>query len=310
MGDKLYKYAGPDVISKAFAVEGKCSFKCSYPKDFNDPYELFLTIDYDQPPDALAYYREAIGDIPQCATTCFSKSPEVIPMWAHYAHTHRGVVIEVDEEKLAKNFPEGSFGDIDYRDTPDSGLLAQLYRAQGMCKPRHVYFLQRGVFSAAYYTKATCWSYEQERRFIVPSKDTKELKGIVLVEFPVECVTALIVGHRATSQTRSDIKELADSIGCDYYEMQIGRSSPKPFYINAAGVLVTFENGQLEEGAKGCADCSEPISANREKCPWCSIEDAHKEWAAEHNPMRFLAHVGLLEKYYESVESIRKRHKG
>ena len=93
MGSKIYKYLGADVLNIALSKEGVCSFKCSYPKDFNDPYELFLTIDFKQTPELLATYKDTIGELPQLPTSCFSRSPSVIPMWAHYAHNHRGVCL-------------------------------------------------------------------------------------------------------------------------------------------------------------------------------------------------------------------------
>src|SRR6202051_1411211 len=101
------------MIDKVFQLDS-VTLKCSLPKDFNDPYELFLTIDFNQEPDLLAFYADAIGEIPQSPTTCFSRSPAVIPMWAHYAQNHEGFVIEVSEEKLCEMLPEIACGDVSY----------------------------------------------------------------------------------------------------------------------------------------------------------------------------------------------------
>lgn len=131
MAKKLYKYMGADIMNKAFSEPGKCVFKCSYPQDFNDPYELFLTIDYEQDPHMLAFYHDTVGNIPQAATTCFSKSPAVVPMWAHYGHNHHGVVLEIDEEKVLQHLPEINFGDVDYQDEPHEQILEHLYLAHG-----------------------------------------------------------------------------------------------------------------------------------------------------------------------------------
>jgi hypothetical protein len=79
----IYKYLGHEVIDKLFQSPDNVTFKCSLPKDFNDPYELFLTIDFKEEPELLAFYADAIGELPQYPTTCFSRSPAVIPMWAH-----------------------------------------------------------------------------------------------------------------------------------------------------------------------------------------------------------------------------------
>lgn len=185
MESRIYKYMGSEVFSLAFKEAGMCSFKCSYPKDFNDPYELFLTVDFQQSPEMLATYRDAIGELPQLPTTCFSKSPGVIPMWAHYAHSHRGIVLEFNETAFTKYFPEVGFDDVDYLDSARKDLLDMLARACHIGKPRYYYLLRKGVSSAAYYTKHTHWSYEQERRLVAGSNDVKRIGDLMLLEFPV-----------------------------------------------------------------------------------------------------------------------------
>jgi hypothetical protein len=56
----IYKYLGPQVIDKIFQSPDNVTLKCSLPKDFNDPYELFLTINFNEEPDRLAFYADAI----------------------------------------------------------------------------------------------------------------------------------------------------------------------------------------------------------------------------------------------------------
>ena len=168
----IYKYLGPEVIDKIFQSPDKVTFKCSLPKDFNDPYELFLTIDFNEEPDLLAFYADAIGELPQYPTTCFSRSPAVIPMWAHYAQNHEGFVIEVSEEKLSEMLPDVSCADVSYSDVPMRDLSSSLRMAYGTSKMRHTYLLRRGVLYAAYFTKTSCWAYEQERRLV--AQDEKD----------------------------------------------------------------------------------------------------------------------------------------
>jgi len=97
MSKFLYKYIGPATLDKVFSELGHFTMKCSLPKNFNDPYELFLTLDFRERPEALAYYADVVGDLPQIPTTCFSRSPDVVPMWAHYAQNLEGFAIELDE---------------------------------------------------------------------------------------------------------------------------------------------------------------------------------------------------------------------
>ncbi len=108
MSKNLYKYIGPEIFELSTAKLGVIGFKCSYPKDYNDPYELFLSIDTSIDTQLLAFYKESVGEIPQFPTTCFSKSPVVIPMWAHYGHSSKGFVIGCRLYKgyIGKSLPE------------------------------------------------------------------------------------------------------------------------------------------------------------------------------------------------------------
>ncbi|EEF78583.1 DUF2971 domain-containing protein [Methylophaga thiooxydans] len=304
---KIYKYLGPDILDKAFADEGFCSFKCSYPNEFNDPYELFLTIDYNQPPDILAHYNEVIGEIPQIPTTCFSTSPEVVPMWAHYAHNHCGVVVEIDEEKVLESFPAVRFDDVEYRDEPAPELLDMLYRAAHIGKPRYHYFLQSGVLNAAYFTKQSCWSYEMERRLLIDQAFITKLEnGLQLFKIPQGCVTALITGHQATRDTIEQVKSLSEKIGADQYEFRIGRSSSRPYFIALDGSTLLFDTDSLVKASSKCEKCSEPTK-NTNLCPWCSVQSQHQNYAAGRNPLRMMQHFGMLEDYYKSMDEIGRK---
>lgn len=102
MGEELkpyiYKYVSPGNVDNVFSHPGKATLKFSLPSEFNDPYELFLTIDFNRDPEELAFYLDLIGENLQFPTTCFSLSPNVVPMWAHYAQNHQGLVIEFSEK--------------------------------------------------------------------------------------------------------------------------------------------------------------------------------------------------------------------
>ncbi len=58
---KIYKYFSYDVLDLVFAREGFCGVKCSLPKDYNDPYELFLGMDLSIPPEHLAFCHDVIS---------------------------------------------------------------------------------------------------------------------------------------------------------------------------------------------------------------------------------------------------------
>jgi hypothetical protein len=127
---KLYKYVRPNVIGRMFE-DDKVLVRCSLPSEFNDPYELFLTVDFNVGPSLLAFYQDLVGTIVQTPTACFSRAPDVVPMWAHYGSEGQGAVIEFDEECIENSFPECRFGDVEYRDAPDPRLTDRLRFAAG-----------------------------------------------------------------------------------------------------------------------------------------------------------------------------------
>lgn len=304
MTKSIYKYVGPEDLDKVIGSNGQVTLKCSYPKDFNDPYELFLTIDFKEHPDVLAFYADVIGDLPQLPTTCFSRSPIVIPMWAHYAQSLRGFAIEFNEAALGHSFPESGFGDVDYSDTPDEDLTEMLYRAYTLGKPRYLYLLRNGVFSAAYHTKATCWSYEQERRMIVPQRETKQVGDLILMDVPRESVTALLCGPRASPETVRAVRDKANQLGCKYFELKIGRSSALPYFVDSNGDAFRFNETDIEPCAQFCKSCKEPLLTRSEQCSWCQIDDSHKMAAASRNIFRVLDKHGLLDDYIEGMDEI------
>lgn len=309
MGSKLYKYLAPEILHMAFSKPEVCILKCSYPKDFNDPYELYLTIDFQQEPDLLATYKDTIGQIPQLPTTCFSNSPGVIPMWAHYANNHQGVVLEIDEKKLSEKLPELSFGNVDYLDGPSDDLLDMLIRASRIGKPRYHYLLQSGVFSAAYFTKHSSWSYELERRVIANETLVNKVNGHLFLSFPVECVTALIVGHNASDETKNMALSLAKEISAKYFELKIGRTMPEPYFVDSKNFACIYKLGKITMSEIACQKCNEPLLKVAKLCPWCSITTHHEEYAMRTNPMRMLQHYGLLEDYYKGMQEIQQKHR-
>lgn len=307
MPKKIYKYIGPDYFDKVFQLPDHVTLKCSMPKEFNDPYELFLTIDFNEQADALAYYADAVGELPQLPTTCFSLSPVVIPMWAHYAQNNKGFAIEFSEEKLNKAFPESGFGDVDYLDKPKESLKDALYKAYGTGKPRHTYFLQKGVFSTAYYSKSSCWSYEQERRMIVMGSETRSDGPLILIDVPNESITSIICGSRATEQTKHALFEKTKEVGCRYLELRIGKSSATPYFVDSNGQTQSFSGSDIVPNPRYCKECKEPVAQGAKHCSWCQIDDVLRENAASRNPHRILAYHGMLESYIAEMEEIGKK---
>ncbi len=306
MSKKLYKYIGPNILDIAFNRKEYCGLKCSFPKDYNDPYELFLTIDFKENPEILAYYNEVVSEIPQYPTTCFSNSPTVIPMWAHYAHSSKGFVIEVDEERLNEYLDSPSLGDVLYQDEPRSELATTLQYAYMRRKPRDLMFLRQGVQHAAYFTKQTSWSYELERRLIASEDQIEKIHDNMVLYIPQSCITAIISGAQTDDEYKRKGKELCISIGCDYFEMLIGKSTTAPFFVDNDSRSFIFDESNIALSGNSCESCKEPIDKGNINCSWCSITDNDRQNAGSLNTLRMLNEAGILSDYVKGFNDIGK----
>ncbi len=312
MEDKknIYKYMGPEIAEKFLLANGSCSLKISYLKDYNDPFEFFLTIDYNQGPEILAYYNEMISMVIQHPVTCFSKSPLITPMWAHYASNSEGFLAEINEialnEWLESINSDPSFGDIHYRDTPHEGMQGILQRAYVVSKPRHIGWLQQAIGSTAYFTKQTCWSYEQERRLIINEENIEKInETLALLYFPSSFVTSLVVGSKASQALKDKIKTISEAIGCKYYEQRIGKSSTTPYFLDDENKTYIFNSKEIVSHSERCESCKEPkTNPDSKRCSWCRINESHEINAAHRNSFRMLQHAGILEQYLDKFQEI------
>jgi hypothetical protein len=306
----IYKYVGASYIGAVFELRNYVTLKCSYPKDFNDPYELFLTVDFREKPGALAFYKEIVGELPQAPVTCFSNEPHVLPMWAHYAENLTGVVIELNQEALEASFPDSRVGSVDYRSRQDPGLTEMLYRAYEIGKWRYLYLLRQGVFSSAYYSKATCWSYEKEQRLLLRRELLRlSTEPIMLVDVPRDCVSAIICGPRVSPVTIEATREKSQLLRANWYHMMIGRSSAEPYFVDADGLVHVYRKGKITRAKHVCESCKDPIASGRAMCSWCEIDESHEADAAERNTFRILAHFGELEGYIKKMDAVTFRRR-
>lgn len=309
MGRKIYKYLDPDVLPLAFNSEEDVSIKFSLPKDYNDPFELFLSIDPSQTePELLAFYRDIVQEIPQRPTTCFSKSPIVTPMWAHYASNLTGFVLEFDEELLMDYVNDSYVKDVSYTGETSPEVRSQLDRAYYVGKPRHAMWLNQAADHIAYFSKHVCWSYEEERRLVINTDDLDKLDENMLMYVPIECVTAIIAGARVCEDAFKASIELACDIGCEHYGLFIGQSYKQPYLRDSSGQSYVFDGKNIVDATSYCDNCKEPIEEPlQDLCAWCAIDDVHKEDAMIRNPLRMIHRAGGLDKYIRGFNAIGKK---
>jgi hypothetical protein len=301
---KLYKYFGPEVSELVFPPnEMTINLKCAFPKEYNDPYELFLSIDpknIDR--EVIAYYCEIIGDVPQVPVTCFAKSPSIIPMWAHYGQNHRGFVIELDELGLMQCLSKSKVADVQYSASRTLVDLDEVNYAYVTKKPRHTFRVQQRAFQSAYFTKHQCWSYECERRLVLDPTNLKEMGETLILEVAPKYITAIISGARADDALKNKCANLSTKYSCPHFEMRIGRCSGEPFFVKRNSHPYLFLDGGLTESYAECVSCGEPLDdEGTDWCHWCALDHVMLENAAWSNPLRLLAQFGLLENYVEGM---------
>ncbi|KZN32897.1 DUF2971 domain-containing protein [Pseudoalteromonas luteoviolacea] len=304
--EKVYKYFGNDVINLVFAREGFCGLKCSLPKDYNDPYELFLGMDLNTPTEQLAFYKDVVGGIPQNPTTCFSKSPIVSPMWAHYANNHSGFVLEFDLVGLQNYYDGNPIWEVSYRKEPHENLRKILEKAAVLLKPRYTFDLNKFVFVESYFSKYDEWSYEQECRFVDMNNVTEQIDNNSILFIPLEFVTSIIIGHNCPQELIDFSLELAEDANMEWYQLSIGKSHPKPYLKNGHEEVFIFTSDNIEKATNTCNSCAEPLTENTTLCPWCGITEAHEEIAAQNNPFRMLDSMGLLDEYMTAMNKVDK----
>jgi hypothetical protein len=309
MGNKVYKYFSASVFDLVFARPKFCGIKCSLPKDYNDPYELFLGVDLAVTPYLLAAYRELVYELPQLPTSCFSKSPVVAPMWAHYGDNHSGFVVEFDVDALTAAFPNIVIKEVTYRTEPSADIAGHLRMAAGTKKPRHAYFLQQAVLATAYFSKDMAWSYEQECRLLDQDDYCETIGSHQILQIPIACCTALISGKQATPDTVLRAKNIAAQGGMRWFNAVIGKSMAQPFMEAETGARAVFDGTEIIPSEKVCRSCSEPVSSDATLCPWCRITEDDALRAAQSNPFRLLDHLGMLEDYYEGLEELARVRK-
>jgi len=299
----LYKYAPAHVLRKI--LKDQCfSIKFDYPKHYNDPLELFLTPKGVNDEFVFAYYYHLLGQLPQLPTTCFSRRPDVLPMWAHYANNHSGFVIEIDESKLIEYFEAGFIHDVEYKDQIGFCDVSVIEYAARTMKPRHVHRAQSLAFRSAYFTKSDHWSYEMERRLVLEQSHFKIGDSMLIRDFPSDCITAIIAGCRTDDATLAEIIEASKRYGCSHLQLRLGKSLVTPYFIGDRKGTCVFDGSQISPVEYSCGDCGDPMGEDELNCKWCNMTEEMAEEAALSDPRRLFAIAGLPNPYGLSFAGI------
>lgn len=134
----------------------------------------------------------------QFGVLSLTDKPDNLLMWAHYAASHRGFVIELESKHPFFSFPanptHSALRKVDYVERRNVSTLI----SEGD-NPYRAFFL-----------KSNYWSYESEWRLVRALQDAdRKLEGnIYLFELPEMCVSRVILGLNIKAELKIKVLDL------------------------------------------------------------------------------------------------------
>jgi hypothetical protein len=127
-------------------------------------------------------------------------------MWAHYADSHQGFIVEFDSDSPFFNQRKGPEDELRH-------LRKILYSGQ---RPSLV--LSEVEDFSPFLTKGSDWSYETEWRMMLPLSTASRVIGdgptaIHLFEYPKCAIRSVIFGCRMTESKQAEILQILYDIG-------------------------------------------------------------------------------------------------
>lgn len=130
-----------------------------------------------------------------------TESPNNLLMWAHYANSHQGFVVEFE--------PSHMFFDQRKTEKDDLRHIRKIQYAGS--RPQHV--LTEVQNMGEFLIKSTDWAYEQEWRMLAALADAdvrieETPNDIYLFRLPFDAIKSVRIGARASAQTRECVISL------------------------------------------------------------------------------------------------------
>lgn len=195
--------------------------KLSTLDSLNDPYEMMPDLpDGDGLHPPACYLREKMRDIlKNTGLFCMTATVNSPVLWAHYGDKHTGVALEFQfaEEEL-------------------SGLLRVQYSdARVVIRPADdvkIQSVREPIFERLIRTKAQCWSYEQEYRWVFPLLDSQVMmdeNGLFFRRLPEE-LKRVILGVDCDIPEGA-IRKALDSLGFEDISITRAKLSKSGFDV-------------------------------------------------------------------------------
>ncbi|MEZ8154552.1 DUF2971 domain-containing protein [Vibrio splendidus] len=258
-------------------------------ESFNDPFECWCSISTGFPsiegtssrledilkawgfdslddPDAkenYALYTESLvgsepdvmGVIDHARITCFSKRPDNLLMWSHYANGLRGFCLEFDPYLVLFNNPNfAEIYEVNYQANPpeiDTAVLAVVMKQINYhsCALEDVscdneaepyenaldasLSHSKDIYKKMLATKPLDWKYEEELRIIYQSSCNK--KSAQFLKYPPQAIKSVIFGEKMPDKQRHALKALFERNIRDI-EFKVAKRTKGSFQV-------TLENG-------------------------------------------------------------------
>ncbi|MFC0226112.1 DUF2971 domain-containing protein [Serratia aquatilis] len=202
---KLYKYMSYGNFEK-FIDSGCVVF--SNAQKFNDVFEVSnyfsenLIIENES---SFEKWLRPITNISNSVILCLTRNPLNTLMWAHYADSHKGVVIGIDIYKTDMILPEenilpAQFGNIIYTHTrPSNDILSKENIANGYAQKIEFDLRNMEALQRKYLYKSAEWAYEEEVRIVKHCnyskfKKSEYYQSFSLMELPFNSVVEIYFG--------------------------------------------------------------------------------------------------------------------
>ena len=221
----IYKYRSTNQYT--FDILNNSQLYFAHPDEFNDPFDYNLPLFYQYKKRELIRYfeqynydQDIISDLKNLTASelknfldwhknsdtalkdkirisCFSKKPNIIPMWAYYSNSFSGICLGFDPKKDPGLFLSL---EVEYPEMNDLPLVD--------------FFRDRNSLIKYYFTKSNHWKHEEEIRVINIQNPTKNL-----LPFNHQSLVEIILGERISKEDEKKIRQASKK-----YDLKIKRA--------------------------------------------------------------------------------------